>query len=46
MNNMVNYKNIVTALILNLFYFAGSIFVFYLAFAGARKKGTLINMGE
>ena len=45
-NNIVNYKNIATALMLNLFYFVGSIVIFYLAFAGARKKGTLINMGE
>ena len=45
-NNVVDYKNIATALALNLFYFVGSIVIFYLAFAGARKKGTLINMGE
>ena len=45
-NDVVNYKNIVTALALNCFYFIGSIFVFYLAFYGARKKGTLLNMGE
>jgi len=45
-NNVVNYKNIINALALNLFYFVGAIFVFYLAFGGARKKGTLINMGE
>ena len=45
-NNVVNYKNIITALALNLFYFIGAIFVFYLAFYGARKKGTLVNMGE
>ena len=25
---------------------ASSIVIFYLAFAGARKKGTLINVGE
>ena len=24
----------------------GSIIIFYLAFNGARKKGTLVNMGE
>ena len=45
-NNVVNYKNIVTALTLNLFYFVGAIIVFYLAFHGARKKGTLVNIGE
>ena len=43
MNNVVNYKNIIAALSLNLFYFIGSIIVFYLSFHGARKKGTLVN---
>jgi len=46
LNNVVNYSNIVTALMLNLVYFTSAVVVFYLAFAGARKKGTLINMGE
>ncbi len=45
-NNIINYSNIISALILNLIYFISAISVFYLAFAGARKKGTLINMGE
>jgi len=45
-SNVVNYNNIITALALNLFYFIGAIIIFYLAFYGARKKGTLINMGE
>ena len=45
-NNVVNYKNIMTALALNLFYFIFSVIIFYLAFYGARKKGTLVNMGE
>ena len=46
LNNVVNYSNIVTALILNLIYFTSAVAIFYLAFAGARKKGTLINVGE
>jgi len=45
-NNVVDYNNIMTALALNLFYFIGAIIIFYLAFQGARKKGTLVNMGE
>ena len=45
-NSVVNYNNIITALSLNLFYFVCSIIVFYLAFYEARKKGTLVNMGE
>ena len=46
LNNAVDYSNILTALALNLFYFSSAVFVFYLAFYGARKKGTLINVGE
>ena len=46
LNNTVNFINIVSALILNLFYFTSSIIIFYSAFSGARKKGTLINVGE
>ena len=45
-NNVVDYKNIMNALALNFFYFFAAIIVFYLAFYGARKKGTLVNMGE
>ena len=46
LNNIVNYSNIITALKLNLVYFVSAVFTFYLAFHGARKKGTLINVGE
>ena len=45
-NNVVNYENIMSALKLNLIYLASAVFIFYLAFYGARKKGTLINVGE
>ena len=45
-NDVVNYSNIISALMLNLLYFISAISVFYLAFGGAREKGTLINMGE
>ena len=45
-NNTVNYSNIVSALILNLIYFASAVVVFYSAFHEARKRGTLINVGE
>jgi ABC-2 type transport system permease protein len=46
LNNIVNYSNIMTALKLNLIYFVSSVVIFYLAFSGARKKGTLVNIGE
>tara|TARA_B110000438_G_scaffold299051_1_gene348457 strand:+ start:593 stop:1246 length:654 start_codon:yes stop_codon:yes gene_type:complete len=46
MDNVVNYKNIMIALILNSIYFVSAIVTFYSAFNEARKKGTLINVGE
>ena len=46
LDNVVDYSNIITALKLNLIYFVSAVFIFYLAFYGARKKGTLINVGE
>jgi len=45
-SGVVNYSNITNALILNLIYFTSAVAIFYLAFSGARKKGTLINVGE
>ena len=45
-NNIVDYSNIMTALQLNLIYFIVAVFIFYLAFYEARKKGTLVNIGE
>ena len=45
-NNAVDYTNIINALLLNLVYFILSIMIFYYSFYGARKKGTLVNMGE
>ena len=41
-----NYDNIINALLLNLIYFSLSVIIFYFSFYGARKKGTLVNMGE
>ena len=46
LNNAVNYSNIMLALTLNLVYFVLAVIIFYSAFSGARKKGTLINIGE
>ena len=45
-NGVVNYQNIVYAISLNCIYFVISVFIFYRSFYGARKKGTLVNMGE
>ena len=45
-NNVVNYSNIMTALTLNLIYFTSAVIIFYAAFNAARKRGTLVNIGE
>ena len=42
----VNYENILQAFILNLIYFVLGVVLFYYSFAQARKKGSLINIGE
>ena len=45
-NNTVNLENIFTALKLNAVYLVIAIALFYFSFDVARKKGTLINIGE
>ena len=44
--NEVNYDNIKNAFMLNSLYLFLGIFLFYYSFAQARKKGSLINIGE
>ena len=45
-NKVVNYESIITAFKLNLIYLIAGIFLFYYSFSEARKKGSLINIGE
>ena len=45
-DQIVNYENILKAIYLNFFYLASSVILFYFSFSKARKKGTLINIGE
>ena len=45
-NNSVNLDNLFSAFKLNLIYLALAISLFYFSFNIARKKGTLINIGE
>ena len=45
-NNTVSYLPIMKGFFISLVYFAFAIFIFYLAYFGARVRGTLINMGE
>ncbi len=44
--NVVNYENIKNAFMLNILYLVLGIFLFYYSFSQARKKGSLINIGE
>tara|TARA_B100000427_G_C15096183_1_gene415098 strand:- start:12 stop:572 length:561 start_codon:yes stop_codon:yes gene_type:complete len=45
-NQYVDYSNIKDAFILNIFYLFIGILLFYYSFRQARKKGSLINIGE
>ena len=45
-NNFVNFENILYAFYLNAIYLSIGISLFYFSFSKARKKGSLINMGE
>jgi ABC-2 type transport system permease protein len=45
-DNIVNYESIFTAFKLNLIYLLFGILLFYYSFSQARKKGSLINIGE
>ena len=45
-NNVVNYEVIFHAFYLNIIYLIVGISLFYYSFFQARKKGSLINMGE
>jgi ABC-2 type transport system permease protein len=46
LNNVVNFENILHAFYLNAIYLLIGICLFYFSFSEARKKGSLINMGE
>ena len=45
-NQYVDYSNIKNAFLLNGFYLVIGILLFYYSFQQARKKGSLINIGE
>ena len=45
-NNTVNSFQIFKSVAISLIYFSVSVIVFYLAYYGAKNRGTLINIGE
>ena len=44
--DIINYSQIIKAILISLAYFVIGVIVFYLSYDGAKKRGTLINMGE
>ena len=46
MTETVNFMNILKSIIISIIYFCFGVMVFYISYFGARKRGTLINMGE
>ena len=45
-NQTVNNFEIFKSILISLVYFAFGVIVFYASYYGAKKKGTLINIGE
>ena len=45
-NQTANLSNLIISILLSIGYFAFGIIVFYISYYGAKKKGTLINIGE
>ena len=45
-NETINYSQILKAIIISLIYFLAAVITFYISYSGAKKRGTLINMGE
>ena len=45
-NNIISYYDVFKAFLISLIYFVLGVLVFYYSFVGAKKRGTLINMGE
>ena len=46
MNNSISYINIFKSISISVVYFVFGVIVFYISYFGAKKRGTLINMGE
>ena len=45
-HDIINYSQIIKAIMISFIYFVFGIVVFYLSYEGAKNRGTLINMGE
>ena len=45
-NDIISYSRIFLAIVISIFYFMLGVAVFYISYAGAKIRGTLINVGE
>ncbi len=45
-NDIISYSHILLAISISIFYFMVGVAVFYISYAGAKIRGTLINVGE
>ena len=45
-NQTTNLNNLATSISLSICYFVFGVIIFYISYYGAKKKGTLINIGE
>ena len=45
-NDIISYTQIFLAIVISIFYFMLGVAVFYISYAGAKDRGTLINVGE
>ena len=45
-DNIINYRDVFKACLISLVYFMIGVLIFYYSYEGAKKRGTLINMGE
>ena len=45
-HDIINYSQILKAILVSFLYFVIGIIIFYLSYNGAKIRGTLINMGE
>tara|TARA_B100000575_G_scaffold283078_1_gene275547 strand:- start:302 stop:862 length:561 start_codon:yes stop_codon:yes gene_type:complete len=45
-NDIISYTQILLAIVISVFYFVVGVTIFYISYAGAKIRGTLINIGE
>ena len=45
-NDIISYTQIILAVVISFFYFVIGVTIFYISYAGAKIRGTLINVGE